>query len=49
MPDNKNGEIGRRIVGPLMMQGLAAMAAGAGNFHEFGKQRTPAAARAFSA
>ena len=35
MPDNENCEIGRRIVGPLMMQGRAAMAAGAGNFHEF--------------
>jgi hypothetical protein len=35
MTDNENGEIGRRIVSPLMMQGLAAMATGAGNFHEF--------------
>ena len=48
MTDNKDCEIGRRVVSTLMMQGLAAIATRAGDFHEFCKQWARAATWAFS-
>ena len=47
VPDNDDGEIGRRVVGAMMMQLLAAMRAGVGHFQITPEHGPNAASRAF--
>ncbi len=45
MAHDEDGEIGRRIIGPLVVQRLAATRAGIANLHECPEQLAPAAGR----